>query len=181
VPATTSAAAAFARVPAGVVIITTGDPEADAPDGTGAPHGSTATMWAESADPPLLLTTIRRDGTTRQRIALGGSFGVSLLEASQVKLTWQFADPRRAGAERFAGVPVLRGPVRGLPLLADALASVECDVQAIHPFGKHDIVVGLVLWAQVSDAPDSRPVIHYGNSLWGLRESHEVPKVRKGR
>lgn len=167
-PATTDALTAFRRVPAAVAVITVGDVQT--------PHGSTGMAWAEAPEPPLLLTTLRRDGTARQRVAAAGSFGVNLLSNTQADLTWQFADRRRTGRERFAGVPVTAGSSRGVPLLTGALASFECDVEAIYPFGQQDIVVGLVVGAQVSDMvgtqagdeEEAGPVIHYGGSLWQL-------------
>jgi flavin reductase (DIM6/NTAB) family NADH-FMN oxidoreductase RutF len=166
--AITDALSAFARVPAAVAVITAGDLRA--------PHGSTGMAWAEAPEPPLLLTTLRRDGTARRLVEAAGYFGVSLLSGQQAGLTWQFADRRRAGHERFNGVEVAAGPVRGVPLLAGALASFECDVQAVYPFGEQDIVVGRVVGAQVGDeagppgggAEEAGPVIHYAGRLWRL-------------
>jgi flavin reductase (DIM6/NTAB) family NADH-FMN oxidoreductase RutF len=153
------AAVAIGRIPAGVAIITTVQ--------DGRPHGATGMMWAESPDPPLALTTLRLTGTTRQLIEAQATFGISLLTSRSAHLTWQFA--RRAGpADRFAGVSLSYGPVHGIPLLDDALATFECELEAVYPFGRHEIVVGKIVSARADDSPDAGPAIHFGGRLWQL-------------
>jgi flavin reductase (DIM6/NTAB) family NADH-FMN oxidoreductase RutF len=152
-------AVAIGRIPAGVAIITTVQ--------DGRPHGATGMMWAESPDPPLALTTLQRTGTTRRLIEAEAAFGISLLTARDKHLTWQFA--RRAdAADRFAGVSVSHGPVHGIPLLDDALATFECELEAVYPFGRHDIVVGRIVSARADDSPDAGPAIHFVGRLWQL-------------
>lgn len=161
---------AIGRIPAGVAIITTVQ--------DGQPHGATGMMWAESPDPPLALTTLRLTGTTRRLIGAQAVFGISLLTAGSKHLTWQFAN-RGAAADRFAGVSVSHGPVHGVPLLDDALAAFECELEAVYPFGRHDIVVGRIVSAQADDSPDADPAagpdagpaVHFGGRLWQLSET----------
>jgi flavin reductase (DIM6/NTAB) family NADH-FMN oxidoreductase RutF len=153
-------AGAFQCIPIGVAVITTEQDQL--------PHGSTGMVWAETADPPLLLTTLRRTGTCRRLVADQQRFGANILSASQSELTWQFADQCRPSAERFAGVSINVGPVLGVPLLNAALASFECTLRAVYPFGQYDIVVGNVVWASAGSSARKRPVIHYGGQLWQL-------------
>ncbi|MGH3166169.1 MAG: flavin reductase family protein, partial [Trebonia sp.] len=54
-----------------------------------------------------------------------------------------------------------------MPLLDGCVASFECEVADIHPFGGHDIVVGRVAWASAKSG--GRPLVHYGGALWSLR------------
>jgi 3-hydroxy-9,10-secoandrosta-1,3,5(10)-triene-9,17-dione monooxygenase reductase component len=129
-------------------------------DGT-TPHGSTGMAWAEGDD-PLLLTTLRRDGTTRRLVAETGIFAVSALGAEHAELAWQFARRR----DRFGGVRVRTGPVHGLPLLADALAGFECTVEAVHPFGEHEIVVGRIVSCFAAGSGEAGPAVHYRRRLW---------------
>jgi len=152
-------AVAIGRIPAGVAVITTVQ--------DGRPHGATGMMWAESPDPPLALTTLRRTGTTRRLITEQAVFGISLLTARNSHLTWQFAGRAGPGG-RFAGVSVSHGPVHGIPLLDDALATFECELEAVHPFGRHDIVVGRIVSARADDSPDAGPAMHFGGRLWQL-------------
>jgi flavin reductase len=68
-------------------------------------------------------------------------------------------------------VSVSPGPVHGVPLLDEALATFECELEAVYPFGRHDIVVGRIVSARADDSPDARPAIHSGGRLWQLSET----------
>jgi flavin reductase (DIM6/NTAB) family NADH-FMN oxidoreductase RutF len=52
-----------------------------------------------------------------------------------------------------------------VPLLADALASLECEIVAEHAAGDHWIVVGQV--EQVRVAPVTDPLVFYAGALRG--------------
>ncbi len=153
--------AGFGRLGIGVAVITTFD--------DGRPHGASGMAWAEHATPPLLLTTLRSGGRTRALVGAEGRFGVNVLSEQQRALVGQFAARSLDPGARFAGVPFSPGPTRGLPLLDGCLASFECEVRDIYPFGGHDIVVGQVVGA--GTAEEGSPVIHYDGRLWGLREA----------
>ncbi|MGE5292705.1 MAG: flavin reductase family protein [Micromonosporaceae bacterium] len=153
--------AGFGRLAVAVAIITTFD--------DGQPHGCTGMAWAEHVTPPLLLTTLRRDGHTRELVGATRRFGVNVLSEEQSAHVGRFAARSTEPGARFAGVPFSPGRRFGLPLLDGCVASFECEVDDIHPFGGHDIVVGRVAWA--SAANDGYPVVHYDGHLWGLREA----------
>jgi flavin reductase (DIM6/NTAB) family NADH-FMN oxidoreductase RutF len=155
--------AGFGRLAVAVVIITTLD--------DGRPHGATGMAWAEHAAPPLLLTTLRAGGRTRELVGAARRFGVNVLADEQQALAAKFAARSAEPGARFAGVPFSPGPALGVPVLGGCVVSFECEVRDIHPFGGHDIVVGEVAWA--SEAGVGRPVIHYDGRLWGLREADE--------
>jgi flavin reductase (DIM6/NTAB) family NADH-FMN oxidoreductase RutF len=151
----------FGRLAVAVAIITTLD--------DGQPHGCTGTAWAEHATPPLLLTTLQSGGRTRELVGATRRFGVNVLSAGQRGHVARFAARSPEPGARFSGVPFSPGPAYGVPLLDGCVASFECEVTDIHPFGGHDIVVGRVAWAAVHD--EGQPVIHYDGHLWGLREA----------
>jgi 3-hydroxy-9,10-secoandrosta-1,3,5(10)-triene-9,17-dione monooxygenase reductase component len=69
-----------------------------------------------------------------------GRFGVNVLGRQHERFANRAAP---AGADRFAGVAWEFGR-GGVPLLTDALASLECEIVAEHPAGDHWIVVGRV-------------------------------------
>jgi flavin reductase (DIM6/NTAB) family NADH-FMN oxidoreductase RutF len=54
-----------------------------------------------------------------------------------------------------------------VPLLAGALASLECEIVAEHPAGDHWIVVGRVDELRV--APAREPLVFFGGAFSGLR------------
>jgi flavin reductase (DIM6/NTAB) family NADH-FMN oxidoreductase RutF len=155
--------AGFGTLAVAVAIITTLD--------DGRPHGCTGMAWAEHVTPPLLLTTLRAGGRTRELVAAARRFGVNVLREEQRAHVGTFAARSQEPGARFAGVPFSPGPTFGVPLLDGCLASFECEVKDIYPFGGHDIVVGEVVWASAAGA--GWPVIHYDGHLWGLREPGE--------
>jgi flavin reductase (DIM6/NTAB) family NADH-FMN oxidoreductase RutF len=153
--------AGFGKLAVAVAIITTFD--------DGRPHGCTGTAWAEHATPPLLLTTLQAGGRTRELIGAERRFGVNVLSVKQQAYIGKFAARSPEPGARFSGVPFSAGPAHGLPVLEGCVASFECEVEGIYPFGGHDIVVGRVAGASVADA--EWPVIHYDGRLWELRET----------
>lgn len=161
--------AAFGRLAVGVVIITALDGDQ--------PHGCTGMAWAEPVRPPLLLTTLRTHGHTRTLVGRTRHFGVSALSETQAAYAGRFAARSTAPGARFAGVPFSPGPRFGLPVLDGCVASFECEVEGIYPFGGHDIVVGRVAWASAAAEAAAaargpgRPLIHHDGHLWGLREA----------
>lgn len=152
--------AGFGKLAVAVAIITTLD--------DGQPHGCTGTAWAEHATPPVLLTTLQTGGRTRDLVGAVRRFAVNVLSDEQQAYIRKFAAKSVAPGDRFQGVPFSPGPVYGVPVLDGCLASFECEVQGIYPFGGHDIVVGQVAWAAAVE--DGRPVIHYDGRLRGLRD-----------
>ena len=153
--------AAFGRLAVAVAVITTLD--------DGRPHGCTGMAWAEHAPPPLLLTTLRSGGRTRALVGAVRHFAVNVLSEEQRAYARAFAARSAEPGDRFAGVPFSPGPAYGVPLLDGCVASFECAVKDIYPFGGHDIVVGQVEWAR--SAAEGRPTVHYDGHLWGLRET----------
>jgi 3-hydroxy-9,10-secoandrosta-1,3,5(10)-triene-9,17-dione monooxygenase reductase component len=146
-PASVAIQQAFKRMATNVAVITVADD-----DGI---HGCTANAWGESCEPPVLLVTLRRGGTTQQRISRRGCFGVNQLADDQEQLARAIA---RRG-DRFSGVSSRRGETLGQPLLDSALATLECRLAAQHPFGAYDILVGEVHDAGVR--ADAGPLLFF--------------------
>ncbi|WBB75812.1 flavin reductase family protein [Micromonospora sp. WMMD1128] len=138
--------ALFGAFATGVTVVTVAGP---------APHGMTANSFASvSLDPPLALVCVGRDTTMYARLSSRRCFAVSVLDADQEHLARYFADPRRpTGAAQFAGVNWRAGPVTGAPLLAGALAWLECRLWRAYDGGDHVIVVGRILSAHRAGAP----------------------------
>jgi flavin reductase (DIM6/NTAB) family NADH-FMN oxidoreductase RutF len=153
--------AGFGRLAVAVAVITTLD--------DGQPHGCTGMAWAEHATPPLLLTTLRVGGHTRELVGAARRFGVNVLCEEQRAYVARFAARSPDPAARFAGVPFSPGPACGVPVLDGCAAAFECEVKDIYPFGGHDIVIGRVAWAAAAEG--GQPVIHYDGHLRGLREA----------
>jgi 3-hydroxy-9,10-secoandrosta-1,3,5(10)-triene-9,17-dione monooxygenase reductase component len=82
---------------------------------------------------------------------------VNLLAAEQRPLSERFA---RAvpSAEKFAGLPVHRGPT-GAPLLDGTLGAIDCRVVAKVPSHDHLLVVGEAVHLEFG--ADSAPLVFY--------------------
>jgi flavin reductase (DIM6/NTAB) family NADH-FMN oxidoreductase RutF len=112
---------------------------------TAAPDGRPAglivnSLTSVSLEPPLVAFCPARSSLTWQRMRRTERFAVNVL-ARQHEDFVRRATP--AGADRFAGIDWEPGRW-GVPLLTDALATLECEIVAEHAAGDHWIVVGLV-------------------------------------
>ncbi len=98
------------------------------------------TLTSVSLEPPLVSFSPARSSLTWTRMRRAGRFGVSVLGRQHERFAKRATAP---GADRFAGLDWKLGP-SGVPLLTDALATIECEIVAEHPTGDHWIVVGQV-------------------------------------
>lgn len=143
----------MARFASGVTVVTTRDD-------SGRPFGFTASAFsALSLDPPLVLVCLERRAESFPVFEVAASFGVSMLAAGQAPLALKFAT---RGADKFAGSPVVDGPVTGMPLVTTAIAHVECRVHERLDGGDHIILVGRVVRAAVIEGS---PLVHYNRTF----------------
>ena len=138
---------AFGRFATGVAFVTT---EVD-----GTPLGLIVSSFAAvSLQPPLVSFCPSRDSITWQRMRHAGRFAIHVLGARHGGFARRAAPP---GADRFAEPNVLR----------DALASIECDLEAEHAAGDHWIVVGRVRGLQLSS--DAQPLVYFAGGFGGFQ------------
>jgi flavin reductase (DIM6/NTAB) family NADH-FMN oxidoreductase RutF len=114
-------------------------------------NGMTVTSVSSlSVDPPTLIVSINRAASSWPLLKRYGFFGVNMLTSDQLDI-----------AERFTGKGGLKGPDRfagaqwttrasGVPLLAGALAAIDCEVEDIVERHSHAIIIGRVLDLQLS-------------------------------
>jgi flavin reductase (DIM6/NTAB) family NADH-FMN oxidoreductase RutF len=136
-------------------------------------HGMTANAFTSvSLDPPLVLCCVARPARFHESVLCSRSFGVSMLSADQQDVAGYFADRRRPhGPIQFDVVDWAPGPHTGAPLLAGALAWLECGLVEVYDGGDHSIFVGKVLSS--SRGPDRQALLFFGGGY------HEVtPRAR---
>jgi flavin reductase (DIM6/NTAB) family NADH-FMN oxidoreductase RutF len=98
-----------------------------------------------AVDPPSLIVSINRTASSYPLIARHGVFGVNILTADQLDIAERFTGKGGLkGAERFAGAEWTTR-ASGVPLLVDALAALDCEVEEIIERHSHAIVIGRVL------------------------------------
>jgi 3-hydroxy-9,10-secoandrosta-1,3,5(10)-triene-9,17-dione monooxygenase reductase component len=135
---------------------------------TAAPDGEPAglivnSLTSVSLEPPLVSFCPSRHSLTWSRMRRTRRFGVNVLGRRHERFARR-ATP--AGTDRFAGLDWEL--VRGVPLLTDALASLECEIVAEHPTGDHWIVVGHVQSMRIS--PVSEPLVFFAGTFGPLRQ-----------
>jgi 3-hydroxy-9,10-secoandrosta-1,3,5(10)-triene-9,17-dione monooxygenase reductase component len=147
---------ALGRFATGVAFITA------APDGE--PSGLIVNSLASvSLEPPLISFCPSRSSLTWSRMRRTRRFAVNVLGRQHQQFA-RHATP--AGADRFADLDWK--PARGgVPLLTDALATLECEIVAEHPTGGHWIVVGHVHSMRIRPIKD--PLVFYAGEFGTLQ------------
>lgn len=95
-------------------------------------------MTSISLDPAILLVSLTLQARTTIAIAERGRFAVSVLSSEQEDIARRFA--ARSGA-RFEGLHHESG-LSGLPVIAGALAQMECRVRSHHVVADHRVFYG---------------------------------------
>jgi flavin reductase (DIM6/NTAB) family NADH-FMN oxidoreductase RutF/DNA-binding FadR family transcriptional regulator len=114
----------------------------------GRDHGMTASsVTSLSMEPPMMLACVNNAVPTATAIERSGRYTVNVLGQGHGDLAYQFATP---GPDKFAGVPIDRG-AGGVPLLAEAIASLECEVTEQVIGGTHSVFLGHVISATARD------------------------------
>jgi len=144
------------RFCSGVVVVTSLVPSG--------PIGFTCQSFASlSLDPPLVSFFASHRSTTWPRIKEIGWFCVNILASGHEEVSDRFAV---SGADKFAGLPWRPAP-SGAPVLDNVCAWVDCTLEAEHPGGDHDIVVGRVRALDATD--DALPLVFYRGAYRTLR------------
>lgn len=131
----------------------------------GEPVGFTCQSFsALSLDPPYVCFCPGKTSTTWPRIRGVGEFCVNILAADQEDLCLAFA---KSGSDKFAGVRWTTSP-NGSPLLAGAMAWIDCSLEREVDGGDHTIAIARV--TDLSADRDAPPLLFY-RSTFGRMES----------
>jgi 3-hydroxy-9,10-secoandrosta-1,3,5(10)-triene-9,17-dione monooxygenase reductase component len=138
----------FGHLPTGVTVVTA--------TLEGEPVGMAAnSVTSVSLRPPLLLLCPALSSTTWPSLRQAGRFCVNVLAHDHEVVSRQFA---ASGIDRFDGVP---WHARGTgPALDEAIAWIDCEIEAEHPAGDHTVVIAKVLDLDVSGA--YQPLVFFG-------------------
>jgi|SRR5215204_322616 len=140
--------AALGRFPSGVTVVTT-------KDAAGRFHGITVSAFASvSLDPPMILVCIEKTTGSHYAFQESEFFVVNVLTEEQENLSNRFASPI---PDKFDGIDYRLG-VGEIPVLADALVTLECRLAYAHEGGDHTIFVGLI---EKSETKDANPLVYW--------------------
>ena len=143
--------------PTGVVVITAMDEDAT-------PAGMVVgTFTSVSLDPPLVGFLPDKNSSSWPKIEKAGHFAVNVLGSDQQQLCRQVAGK----GDRFAGVDLIVSD-HGLPVLADAIVTIECSIHSVTEAGDHWFVLGNVL--RMETPRDSDPMLFHQGRYGGFAE-----------
>lgn len=145
------------RLATGVTVVS-----ARSTDGTAV--GLTASaVTSLSLEPPMVLVCVGREGALHDALVRAETFGVTILAAGQEALSRRFATRE---TQHFDGLDCSASP-SGLPVLAGALAHMECRRGEALPGGDHTILTGTVVWTVVAEGG---PLLYFGGGYRRLAE-----------
>ncbi|UTY60875.1 flavin reductase family protein [Massilia sp. erpn] len=107
--------------------------------------GCTVTSFCSlSVDPPSVLVCLNHGSSTLKAMRANGAFGVSQLSANHHEVAKVFSDAKLYGAARFEWGD-WRNLITGSPLLSDALAVIDCQLEDVIERHTHAIIIGRVV------------------------------------
>jgi len=138
------------RFATGVSVVTA----LDDGEGQAQPWGTTVNSFtAVSLEPPLVLACIGRERSIHPLIERTRRFGVNILGEDSQQLSDCFAGaPSPLPRSAFCNAPYTLSAA-GLPLIADAIAFLACDVDQVIPAGDHTIYLARVVETATCDDP----------------------------
>lgn len=122
-------------------------------------HGLTVSAFASvSPKPPLVMVAIdQRHSGHDLLLEPGATFAINILARDQAELSNRFAwikDEDRFAAGDWGTAAT------GAPVLQNALAWLDCTVEASHVAGSHTIFIGLVQASQ-TPRPGQAPLVYW--------------------
>lgn len=114
-----------------------------------------------SLEPPLILWSIGLGTPSHTAFIKSGRFAVNVMGANAKDETMQFARPSE---DKFSGVDWSNGQT-GVPLLNNALATLECKTHQTIECGDHEIIIGRVLHFGLSDG---KPLVFHRGKFAGI-------------
>lgn len=153
---------AMGHLAGGVTVVT-------AVDADGAPHGFTATaVCSVSLSPPLVLVCVGTRGQTLPAIRASGRYAINFLHEAGGSSSIRFSGSEERKFEDLDWFPAPGGS----PLLGEALAWAECEVERELEAGDHVIFIGRVTEAEAGLAGRS-PLVHFRGRYHTLRPLEE--------
>lgn len=129
----------------------------------GAPVGMViGSFTSVSLDPPLVGFLPDKTSSTWPLIAAAGQFCVNVLASDQMDVCRQLA---AKGADKFAGVDYALS-ASGDPVIAGAIARIDCAVHAVIEAGDHWFVLGRVVALEVTR--DGDPMLFWRGKYGGF-------------
>jgi flavin reductase (DIM6/NTAB) family NADH-FMN oxidoreductase RutF len=124
-------------------------------------YGLTVSSFSSlSLDPPLILVCVGSKNRLPGMIRDAGRFAISVLADDQAAVSAALA---KSGRDAAADLGVAQSSTAsGLPIVADSLAHLACDLHHETVVGDHTIIVGRV--TEAAARADREPLVYYRRS-----------------
>jgi flavin reductase (DIM6/NTAB) family NADH-FMN oxidoreductase RutF len=122
------------------------------------------TFTSVSLDPPLVGFLPDKSSSSWPQIERAGHFCVNVLASDQQEICRQVS---AKGSEKFIGVDFSISQHR-VPVIANALARIECSIHSVTDAGDHLFVLGNVLHMEATR--DGDPLLFYRGRYGGFAE-----------
>ncbi len=131
-------------------------------------HGMTVSSFTSiSLDPPTIVVSLQTVSRTHDVVAKAGSFGVTILAASQQELSERFANRKSTMGERLDGLE-LDTLMTGAPFLKGGLAYLDCRVMQSIPCGMNTLFIAEVVAVRGDD--HDAPLVYHDRGYHRLQE-----------
>ena len=147
-------AAALGRIASGLFVLTVR---------RGSAETGMLASWIQqcSFDPPQISVAVRRGRDLADWLTPDSSFTINILDSSQTDMIVHFGRGFALNEPAFTGLEIARSEA-GNPLLAEALAYLDCSVVGKYPAGDHDLFIGKVIAGRLLG--EGQPMVHVRKS-----------------
>jgi flavin reductase ActVB len=150
---------ALSRFASGVTIVSTRD-------SSGKFHGITVSAFCSvSLEPPMVLICIEKETASHYAFEESEVFVVNILKGHHSSASERFAAPF---PDKFQDGEFRPG-IEGVPVLNDALASLECRLTFAYHGGDHSIFVGQVENVTIADGD---PLVYFRGRYTAIPDDH---------
>ena len=113
--------------------------------------------WVTQAsfEPPLVAVGVKKDSSAHEIILESRAFALNVLGKGQQALAFKFFKPLTREGDTIGGEKFAKG-ASGAPVLASAIAAIECKLVETLVRGDHSIFLGEVTDARIHAAPAGR-------------------------
>ena len=123
-----------------------------------------------SLDPPSVLISLAHTSRTLAAIEKRGRFCVNVLTSYQEEVSRRFAAPALSMKERFDATP--HGDWFEVPVVADCLATLVCEVMESKRISDHVVIAGHVVHGAVDD--DKWPLVFFRGEYYTPRTEEQA-------
>ncbi len=120
-----------------------------------------------SFEPRLVMLALQKTAYSHDLVLQGKVFAVNLFRHTDADIIKMFSKSRAKNPDKMANAHYKPAPETGCPILEGSVAYIECKVAAVFDIkGDHDLVVGEVVGAGVTDALEPENILSLPDLGW---------------